>query len=162
MVKIIKESIALLFLVLITTSGYSQESIEEPTKGVWEFSPSAIYSYAPSESEGVFKTELHITYWANEEWGGGLSYTHKFINSAEINDDIALIGSWNANHFLTFHLGLNYTIPKKGGEGGFFGVYNEAEINIRPVKWFAFGPVVGSVLSERTELYGGIHIAFEF
>lgn len=159
-----KKWFTLLLFVLTFSIGYSQEKVEEQEeeKGVWEISPSYIYSYAPSLSEGLFKTELHVTYWINEEWGGGLSYTHKYINSSEINDDLAIIGSWNATRFLTVHLGLNYTIPKEEGEGGFFGLYNEAEINIRPVKWFAFGPVVGSVISERTELYAGVHVAFEF
>jgi len=154
-----------LFLIMLSLplTGFSQQEKNGGLeKGVWEFSPSIIYSYAPSLSEGLLKTEFHVTYWVNEEWGGGLSYTHKFINSAEVNDDLALIGSWNANRFLTLHLGLNYTIPKKEGENGFFGIYNEAEINFRPKKWFSFGSVVGSVLSKRTELYGGLHLAFEF
>ncbi|MCH5598900.1 hypothetical protein [Niabella ginsengisoli] len=60
------------------------------------------------------------------------------------------------------NLGLNYTIPKKGGEAGIFGVYNEAEINIRPNKWLSFGPLIGSVISKRTELYTGVHVSFEF
>lgn len=159
----IKNTVTLFAILFIGFTGNAQEKEKEKVKGIWEFSPSLIYSYAPSLSEGLIKTELHLTYWVNEEWGGGLSYTHKFINSAEINDDLALIGSWNANRFLTFHLGLNYTIPKKKAEeGGFFGVYNEAEINFRPTKWFAFGPIIGSVLSKRTEVYGGLHVAFEF
>jgi hypothetical protein len=155
-----KRTILCVTMLFPWLSGYAQEK-QEKEKGVWELSPSYIYSYVPSLSEGLFKTELHLTYWINAEWGGGFSYTHKFINSSEINDDLALIGSWNAASFLTFHLGLNYTIPKKR-EDGFFGVYNEAEINFRPKKWYAFGPLIGSVLSKRTELYGGVHVAFEF
>jgi len=75
------------------------------------------------DSKGLFKTEIHFTYWVDKVWGGGIPYTHKFLNRPETNDDIALIGSWNANHFLTLHLGVNYTLPKKEGEkNGFFGL----------------------------------------
>jgi len=60
----------LLLFVLTFSNGYSQYIVEEAEveKGVWEISPSSIYSYAPSLSKGLFKTELHVTYWINEEW----------------------------------------------------------------------------------------------
>lgn len=130
--------------------------------GVWEISPSFIYSYAAAEQEGLLKTELHLTYWFTHQWGGGLSYTRKYINSEDINDDIALIGSWNATARWKVNLGLNYTIPKKGGEEGLWGLYNELEFNIRPSVWFSYGPVIGSVISKETEVYAGIHVGFEF
>lgn len=147
-------------LFLSSISGFAQEKQEE--KGVWELSLSPIFSYVPSLSEGLVKSEFHVTYWFTHKWGGGVSYTHKFIDGTEINDDIALIGSYNVTKYLMINLGLNYTIPKEGGESGIVGFYNEAEINFRPNKWLSFGPLVGSVISKRTELYTGAHISFEF
>ncbi|MCH5598899.1 hypothetical protein [Niabella ginsengisoli] len=88
-------------LCFIAVPGFAQEvekAEEEGEKGTWEISLSPIYSYVPSLSESLLKSEFHVTYWVNAKWGGGVSYTHKFIDGEEINDDIALIGSWNVKN----------------------------------------------------------------
>lgn len=139
----------------------AQEGEQKKEGGSWEFSLSNIYSYAVRENEGLFKTEFHLIYLFTPKWGTGLSYTHKFIRPEGINDDIALIGSWNPTPYLTVNLGPNFTLPDEE-ESGFLGLYNEVEFNFRPKEWLSFGPLVGSVISKNTEIYGGIHVGFEF
>jgi len=40
--------------------------------------------------------------------------------------------------------------------------YTEFEINIRATEWFHFGPIVGSIIGNNSEISGGFHLGFEF
>ncbi len=126
---------------------------------VLEIITSGIYASSLKESESSYGTEIHLTYWYNEEWGGGLSYTTKF--EEETLHDIAILGSWNVTSWMTLNAGPNFGFPS--GERNFeVSAYAEAEGNIHLSKWFHFGPISGVILGENSEIILGMHLGFEF
>ncbi|MFT5860729.1 MAG: hypothetical protein ACI865_002843 [Flavobacteriaceae bacterium] len=149
---------------LFATASFSQHENEEAShdkeRGIYEIIASAIYSYSPEHKEGVTGAELHFTYWFNHKWGTGLSYTAKFEDAETINE-IALLGSWNPVNWMTVNIGPNIVLPTKH-DGHSLGAYFETEFNIRPTKWFHFGPVLGAVYGHQFEINTGVHIGFEF
>lgn len=159
-----KEYLTLILLVLSSLSLYAQheENIEkeEEEKPVIEIITSGIYSSSLKNDENAYGTEIHLTYWHNEEWGGGLSYTAKFEEKETLHD-IALLGSWNVTRWMTLNVGPNFGLS--GEERDFeVSAYVEAEGNIRLSKWFHFGPVSGVILGENSEIILGMHLGFEF
>ena len=136
------------------------ENGEEKTTGIYEIITSGIYAYSFEHNEGVVGTEIHFTYWINHKWGAGMSYTAKFEEEETLND-IALIAGVNPTSWLTFNIGVNFALAGDHRAFG-LGAYTEAEFNIRPTKWFHFGPVIGAVIGKETEGTVGIHLGFEF
>ena len=163
MFEIFKVTLIAIFIGLATPSIAQHENDESHGKketGIYEIITSGVYSYSPEHNEGVAGAEMHFTYWFNHKWGGGLAYTGKFEPS-EIQNELALLGSWNPLRWLTLNVGPNIILPTKHDSYS-LGIYSESEINIRPNEWFHFGPVIGVVYGHQLELNSGIHIGFEF
>jgi len=154
--------IILILSFTTVTIGHAQTDNEHHSteeKPVYEIITSGIYSYLFEEDEGSFGTEIHFTYWFDHTWGGGISYTAKFEDEETLHD-VALLGSVNPTSWLTVNAGPNFGFS--GEERDFeASAYIETEINIRPTKWFHFGPVIGTLLGENSELLTGFHLGFE-
>ena len=150
------------FIFVNVLSAQHEEAPHSSEKhaGIIEVISSGIYSYYFEHSEGIFGTEIHLTYWKTLKWGGGLSYTSKFEEKETLHD-VALIGSMNPTHWMTLNLGVNFALPAEHRK--FLpGAYAETEVNIRPVEWFHFGPVLGTVIGKEIEATVGFHLGFEF
>ncbi|MEH6535925.1 MAG: hypothetical protein V7719_06005 [Psychroserpens sp.] len=147
-------------MLLYSQSEEKHKKESESENPVLEIITSGIYVTSFKNKENTFGTELHLTYWFNHKWGGGLSYTAKFEEEETLND-VALLGSWNPTKWITLNVGPNFGLS---GEHRDFEVsaYTEAEINIRPKEWIHFGPVIGTVLGRNSEFTLGMHLGFEF
>jgi hypothetical protein len=133
---------------------------EKKETGIFEIITSGIYAYSFEHEEGLFGTEIHLTYWFTHKWGSGVSYTAKFEDKEALHD-IALLASMNPTKWITLNLGPNFALSTKHRDFE-LGFYTESEINIRLTEWFQFGPVLGAVFSENTEGSLGFHLGFEF
>ncbi len=129
-------------------------------KGIYELITSSIFAYSFDSEQGVLGVETHFTYWFDHTWGTGGSYTARFEEEETLHD-LALLGSINPTRWLTLNAGPNFGLPSEHRDLT-LGAYAEAEINIRPSAWFHFGPIIGTVISEHSELSAGIHMGFEF
>ncbi|MEM7369728.1 MAG: hypothetical protein AAF587_14080 [Bacteroidota bacterium] len=155
----------LLSSMLCAQEGEAQHAEEghhaaEKEKGIYEVITSGVYVYSFAHQEAVGGTEVHFTYWFTHTWGSGLSYTAKF-EQGEILQDMALLGSMNPYTWMTLNVGPNFALPTEHREFS-LGFYAETEINIRPVSWFHFGPVLGTVIGTESEGTVGFHLGFEF
>ena len=133
---------------------------DEKDRGIYEIITSGIYAYSFEHQEGTGGTEVHFTYWFNHTYGSGLSYTTKFEHDETLHD-IALLGSWNPKRWVTLNVGPNFSLKADHREFS-LSAYAESEINIRPNEWFHFGPILGTILGNESELTSGFHIGFEF
>jgi hypothetical protein len=150
-----------LLLAFQITALQAQEHDEEKThNGIYELIGSMIYSYSMGHEKANFGNEFHFTYWWNHTWGAGISYTRLYDDHK--TNSIALLGSVNPKKWMTLNIGPNLSFSKNYEEFHHeIGGYLEVEFNIRPVRWFHVGPVIGGVVSENSELYGGVHLGFE-
>jgi len=156
-------TLILFFTLLMGLNAQSEENDENESKKegpIIELITSGIYAYSLEEEEGVNGIEIHLTNWFNHTWGSGLSFTSKFEEDETLHD-IALLGSWVPVSWLTLNAGPNFGLA---GERREFEVsaYTEFEINIRATEWFHFGPIVGSIIGNNSEISGGFHLGFEF
>ncbi len=150
--------LSLLLLLPILCAAQELEQSEKEKKGI-EFIMSGVGIYETESEEFVFGAEFHLTKWFGETWGMGASYSLKF--SEKLNQDIAVLASWNAASWLTLNFGPNFAIPK--GEREFeVGAYLESEFNLRPHKRVNLGPVLGGVIGKSSEVSFGLHVGFEF
>ncbi|MDW3197077.1 MAG: hypothetical protein R8G66_32160 [Cytophagales bacterium] len=155
-------SLVQLFLLCTTSlsaqSGEHHTSPRENEKGTYEIIMSGIYVF--EQGDDFAGTEFHFTYWINDRWGGGLSYTRKF-EEGESRNGVALLGSWNPSGWMTLNAGPNLTYSPKN-QTNEWGLYAESELNIRLKRWFHFGPVLGTVIGKSYEVSTGFHLGFEF
>lgn len=129
-------------------------------KGIYEIITSVIGAYSFEHEEWTPGTEFHFTYWFNHTWGTGVSYTAKY-EEEETLSDIALLGSWSPNRWLTLNAGPNFALASEHREFALL-LYAEAEVNVRLTEWFHFGPVFGTLLGDESEGSVGFHLGFEF
>lgn len=123
---------------------------------------SGITSFSPSEDKTMVGSEVHLTYWVTPKWGGGLSYSGKFEDSAVLSD-MALLGSWNPTRWLTVNTGPNFAFPHGEVREKFrLELYMETEFNWRVSEKFHWGVFTGTVVSGEVEIAAGIHLGFEF
>ncbi len=135
-------------------------SMEDKETTSWEFVLTTNYAYAFSEQNGSFVLEGNITYWLTEHFGLGASYAAKFEED-ELFSDIPVLMSIKATEKVTVNLGPNFGLPND--ERDFeLGAYVEAEFNFELKESIHFGPVVGAVIAESTDMNFGIHFGFEF
>lgn len=161
MIKYLILTTAFLFSTLLYGQHEGRNSEGHEKEGpVLEIITSGIHAFSLKDDESSYGTEIHLTYWATHEWGGGLSYTAKFEEEETLHD-IALLGSWNVTRWMTLNVGPNFGFS--GEERDFeVSAYAEAEGNIRLSEWFHFGPVTGVILGENSEIIVGMHLGFEF
>ena len=149
---------------LITYASTAQRSDYEARveEGIIEIITSAVIVYTPGHDRTLYGSEIHLTYWFNHTWGGGLSYSGKWYEQ-NILSDLALLGSWNPTKWLTVNTGLNIAMPDElVRKETHYGLYAETEYNWRLTDWFHFGLLTGTVVSNETELTAGIQMGFEF
>ncbi len=156
-------TLIVLFIFSIGLNAQSEKEHENESKKegfIIELITSGIYAYSLEEEEGVGGIEIHLTNWFNHTWGAGLSYTAKFEEDETLHD-IALLGSCVPVRWLTLNVGPNFGLS---GEHRAFALsaYAETEINIRPTDWFHFGPIIGAIIGNSSEISGGFHLGFEF
>ena len=168
--EILKKVAIVAILIAFSQCSFAQEgeSIEheetDKNRRRYEIITSGVYAYAFKHKVGEFGTEVHLTYWLSHKWGAGLLYTYKFDEHNRINE-FALLGSMNPTEWMTINVGPNFTFRKPKNHGKLelsIGAYTELEFNIRPTEWFHFGPVLGTVISNDSELIFGLHVGFEF
>ena len=154
--------ISLLFICFGSTLWAQEHEHEHESESALELITSGLVSFSPSEDETNYGTEIHLTYWFNPKWGGGLSYSAKFDDDKAFSD-IALLGSYNPARWLTINTGPNFALPNgEKREKLKLGLYAETEFNWRISETFHCGIFTGTVLSEEVELSAGIHLGFEF
>jgi len=147
------------FFIINLAQAQSEEGIEA-SDSKFEIIVSGIYAYSPSEEEGIEDLEFHFTYWFNESYGTGLSYSIKFAEEETLHD-IAPLFSIAPKPWFTFNVGPSFAIPTEERDFA-VSAYLETEINIRPIENFHFGPVFGTILGKHTEVSAGFHVGFEF
>ena len=142
----------------------AQEAAEressESGESTYEIIVSGIYAYNLEEEKGLPGAELHFTYWFNRHWGAGATYIAKF-EEEEVLSDIALLGSWNPSRLFTINAGPNFGFKAEKRDFE-VSLYVEGELNIRPAEWFLFGPNLGFLAGNSSEIATGIHVGFEF
>lgn len=134
----------------------------------WETILSGV-SYLPlnesvREEEGTpLGTEFHLTYWFTHTWALGLGYTRVFGHNGEGRNELALIASLKPYPWITLNAGPNFTIPNRTHhQEPAMSAYLESEFNIFLTPGFHLGPVIGALLGEHAELFGGLHLGYEF
>ena len=161
--------LSLFLMMLVPAAVLSQEhhgeAMGEPG---WETVLSGV-SFFPTDSEirgeeGVlFGTELHLTYWFTHTWALGVGYTVKFEHEGKMGSELALIGSYKPQKWITINAGPNFTLPTSHSANGLvLSGYLESEINYFLTPHLHLGPVVGGLLGSHSELFGGIHVGYEF
>ncbi len=139
---------------------HTSETHTRKEHGIYEVITSAICVLPLDGHERWGGTEVHLTYWFDHIYGSGFSYTAKF-EEKEVAHEIALLFSWNAKKWITFNLGPNFAVPNSHRDFA-LSAYAETEINVRPREWFHYGPILGTILGEKSELTAGFHLGFEF
>ena len=143
--------------------GHEQEEMNDPG---WETVLSAV-SFFPTDKEirheagGIVGTELHLTYWFSHSWALGGSYTIQFARNGEVGSELALIGSYKPARWITINAGPSVGLPDSHSETELSG-YLESEFNVFLGQKLHLGPVVGGLVGKHSELFGGVHIGYEF
>lgn len=115
------------------------------------------------EEEGTpLGTEFHLTYWFTHSWALGVGYTRVFGHEGGRNE-LALIASLKPYPWITFNAGPNFSIPNRSHhQEAAMSAYLESEFNIFLSPGFHLGPVIGGLVGEHSELFGGLHLGYEF
>ncbi len=160
------KAIVLYLLLSVPFFGNSQEMTQNESEEFtpfWELTPSFISSYVFDDEKAYFATELYTNYWFKPKWAAGLAMSQKFTDNNIMLFDLSFLGSYKPLDWITLNSGLNIGMPhdpvRRDLEPGF---YSEAEFNFELKKNIEWGVVVGSIISKKTEVYGGIHFDFEF
>ncbi len=153
-----RKSIGIFIAFSLFIISFAQESDFEPKI---ELVPSFLASYSFEEEETIFAAEIYTAYWFQEKWGAGISNTAKFKEDIMLWD-MAFLGSYKAAEWLCINSGINVGFPHDGVRDGLEpGFYFETEFNWQVKENFHFGLVLGTVVSENTEITGGLHLGFE-
>jgi len=145
-----------------------ESAIEEGENARWEIVLSGLTFFEkeegiPDEYTRTFGTELHITYWLSHRWALGGSYTLKSTGENMYGSELAIIGSFKPQKWLTINAGPDFALPDSSPESELeLFAYLEAEFNFFIKENFHLGPVVGGLVANKTEVFAGLHLGFEF